>query len=162
MRRESLLIFCVLCAAPRDAAAATGQRTTKQDGHAVYLEGLGRGGLWGLGYDHAVHPRFCVGNVFSYSALAGDHVATLAPYAGAYIVKRNQHRFIAQLGPQFTFVRTPPQVPEWPGRAAFGVSGALSTGYEYRRGVLFRFVLMMTAGRGGVAPWLGISLGWAQ
>lgn len=158
MRRAPLVILGMLCA----ASATANERTVKQEGHAVYLEALGRGGLWGLGYDYQVHPRFVVGNVFSYSALAGDHIATLAPYVGAHIVKRRQHRFIAQLGPQLTFVRTPPQVPEWSGRSAFGVAGALSTGYEYRRGVLFRITLMVTAGRGGVMPWLGISLGWAQ
>lgn len=152
----------MLCAVPRDANATLRESVAKPDGHAVYLEGLGRGGLWGLGYDHPIHSRLFLGNLLSYSALAGDHVATLAPYLGAHIVKRNQHRFIAQLGPQLTFVRTPSQAPEWPGRQAFGVSGALSTGYEYRRGVLFRIVLMVTAGRGGVAPWLGVSVGWAQ
>lgn len=135
---------------------------SQPDGHALYVEGLGRGGLWGLGYDHAIHSRFCIGGVFSYSVLAGDHVAMLAPYAGAYLVKRRQHRFFAQLGPQLAFVRTPSPVPEWPGRSAFGVAGALSTGYEYRRGVLVRVALLVTAGRGKVAPWLGVSVGWAQ
>lgn len=158
----ALLLAGELREASAGRSAGRERAAPRPDGHAVYVEGLGRGGLWGLGYDHPLHPRFCIGGVFSYYALAGDHVAVLAPYVGAYLVKRQQHRFFAHLGPQLMFVRTPSPVPEWMGRTAFGVSGALSTGYEYRRGVLLRLALMVTAGQGGVAPWLGASLGWAS
>jgi hypothetical protein len=155
----NLLIAAFLHAAVLQSAPRAPEPSGK---HGVYFEALGRGGLWGLGYDYEVHPRILVGSVFSYSALRGDHVAVLAPYVGAHLVKRRRHRFSAHLGPQLVFVRTPAPVPEWTGQESFGISASLSIGYEYRRHVLFRVALLGNAGKGGVSPWLGLSLGWAR
>jgi hypothetical protein len=57
--------------------------------------------------------------------------------------------------------RATSSVPEWPGRTAAGVSGALATGYEYRNRILVRAFVMGSAGRGGFAPLAGVSLGWS-
>ena len=52
-------------------------------------------------------------------------------------------------------------VPEWPGTSSTGLGGEVATGYELRAGVIVRGYVMMSAGEGGVAPWLGLGIGWA-
>ena len=58
-------------------------------------------------------------------------------------------------------VATRSPVPEWDGDRTTGVGAELSSGWEYRRGVLVRVYGMVAAGKGGAAPWLGSSIGWA-
>jgi hypothetical protein len=66
-----------------------------------------------------------------------------------------------QGGPQVIYVQTPSPVPEWPGSSATGLGGELCSGYEYRNHVLVRVFGMATIGKGGFAPWFGVSLGWS-
>lgn len=150
----------VVQAAPVPARAAAPSVPGR---HAVYLEGLGKGGLYGLGYDYHVHPRVAFGGVVSYYELRGEHVFAAAPYVGVNLIGVQRHRWFAHFGPLFMLLYTPSPVAawEWAGRSESGVAVELSTGYEYRNRILLRVALMGTAGKGGVAPWLGISLGWA-
>jgi hypothetical protein len=127
---------------------------------AVYVEVLGKGGLWGLGVDHQ-HGRWLGGGLAgSFYVLDDQRVMALSPYLAAHPLGRGRHRWFVHTGPQLVRVSTPSPVPEWNGVASTGLGAQLSTGYEYRHRVLFRLSAMVVVGEGGVAPWLGASLGW--
>src|SRR5574337_1489340 len=49
--------------------------------HLVFLEFLGKGGLWGAGYEYR-HGRWSVGGVASYYQLSGDRFTNISPYVG--------------------------------------------------------------------------------
>lgn len=142
-------------AVERSAPIATAPR------HAVYVELLGKGGLWGAGYDFAITRRFAVGGVASYYVLGGDRYLTLAPYLAAAPVIRGPHRWFVHLGPQIVRRSTPSPVPEWDGMSSTAVGAELSSGYEYRRGVLVRIYALAEVGD-RFTPGVGISLGWSR
>ncbi len=127
--------------------------------HALYVELFGKGGLWGLGYDYLVRPRFAIGGTVSYFAIDGEHVASISPYATLYLLGTPRHRWFVQGGPQLVHLERPSPVPEWSGTSSTGIGAELSSGYELRTRVLFRAFAMGTVGKGGVAPWIGVSLG---
>lgn len=128
--------------------------------HVVYLEAFGKGGLWGLGYAFTLDRRLAVGAVASSHPLDGQRVTSLAPYVALYPLATRRHRWFIDAGPQLVRLSTPSPVPEWSGTVEHGIGGQLSTGYEYRRGVLLRAFAMVGAGKGGVAPWFGVDVGW--
>jgi hypothetical protein len=127
--------------------------------HALSIELFGRGGLWGVGYDYLVNPRLALGATASFFAVDGERVTTLSPYVGVYPLGGRHHRWFVQGGPRLVRLVRPSPVPEWPGMSTTGVGGALASGYEYRGRLLVRAFGMATAGKGGVRPWLGVSLG---
>lgn len=129
--------------------------------HAAYIDVLGKAGLWGLGYDYELAPRFAVGAVGSYYVLGGDHYTAFAPYATVYPVGTGHLRALVQLGPQFVRHVTPSPVPEWMGMTSQHGGAALCAGVEYRHGVLVRLYGMLSIGE-HVAPWLGVSVGWSR
>ena len=127
--------------------------------HAIYVDVLGKAGLWGLGYDWQARPRFAIGGAASYYSFDGDHITTLAPYVAGYPIDRGHHRGFVQLGPTLTRRTTPSPVPEWRGMTTSRVGAELSAGYEYRHGFLFRAYAMASQGD-HLVPWLGASIGW--
>jgi hypothetical protein len=129
--------------------------------NALYVELLGKGGTWGLGYSHQFHRRFAVGAVGSYSVLDGQRMLTLSPSVTAYPLGVHHHRWFVDVGPQLVHLSTPSPVPEWMGTSETGIGAQLSTGYEYRGPVFARLFVMGVVGKSGVAPWLGVDLGWA-
>jgi hypothetical protein len=128
--------------------------------HSIYVELLGKAGLWGLGYDYQFHPRFAAGATASFYILDGERIFNFSPYLTAYLVGLGHHRWFVQAGPQLSYVQTPSPVPEWPGSSATGVGADLCSGYEYRARLLVRVFGMATLGQDGISPWLGVSLGW--
>jgi hypothetical protein len=151
------LVFAFVLAHPAPIHADEAPRR-----HALYVEALGKGALWGAGYDYLVARRWSLGVVASFVALRGERAAVLSPYLGAYPVGRHRHRLFVHGGPYLVYKTTPSSVPELPDTAQSGIAAELSAGYEYRSRVLVRGYGMLTAGSGGVYPWLGISLGWCQ
>jgi len=143
------------------AMLATGSVARSEPQHAVYVDALGKGGLWGLGYDVRLRDRFVVGAVGSFYLLGGDRFTTLSPYVGAYPVRGARHSWFVHLGPQFVLRDTPSPVPEWDGMRSHAMTGEMSSGYEYRHHVLFRVYALAAIGA-RFAPGLGISLGWAR
>lgn len=139
------------------AAVAEPARATRR--HAIYAELLGKGGLWGLGYDYAITPRFAVGGTVSYYELDGERVMSLSPYASLVVLGSARHRWFVHAGPQVVRLERPSPVPEWPGMSSTGVGAEMSSGYELRTRVLVRAFAMGTVGKGGFAPWLGGSVG---
>lgn len=128
--------------------------------HALYLDLLGKGGLWGVGYDYQANKWLGGGVAVSYFVLDGEHVQSMSPYLAAHPFGRGRHRWFVHLGPQLYRVSTPSPVPEWSGTSSMGIGAELTTGWEYRDHLLVRVFGMVTVGEGGVAPWLGVSLGW--
>ncbi|MBK9033718.1 MAG: hypothetical protein IPL61_21040 [Myxococcales bacterium] len=129
--------------------------------HAIYLEGMGRGGLGGLGYGYQLDRRWGVGAVASFNLVDGQRLYSLSPFVTLYPVGGGaRHRWFVEAGPHLARLVTPSPVPEWSGTSSNGIGGQLASGYEYRHGVLVRVFGMVEAGRGGVAPWFGVALGW--
>jgi hypothetical protein len=147
------LLFCAL--STTSLARADGDHR-----HAVYVEVLGKGGLWGAGYDFQVWRRIGLGATCSLYWLDGERVTSVSPYVAAYPLGGARHRLFVHGGPSFVHIATPSPVPEWSGTSRSGWGAELSSGYEYRRSFLFRAFGMAVIGRGRAAPWLGVSLGW--
>lgn len=141
--------------------AATTREPARSPRHAIFLELLGKGGLWGLGYTHQLHPRLAVGGVASFTLLDGQRIYAVSPSLTAYLVGTHRHRWFVDAGPQFVRISTPSPVPEWSGTSSNGVGGQVATGYEHRSHVLVRAFAMAAFGKGGIAPWLGADVGWA-
>jgi hypothetical protein len=128
--------------------------------HAIYVEALGKGGLWGVGYDHQVTPRLGWGVAASFFIVDTERVTSVSPYLVVNVLGNQRHHWFVHLGPQVVHVAIPSPVPEWDGTSRTGVGGEISTGWEYRNGVVLRLFVMAAGGKGGVSPWLGASLGW--
>lgn len=128
--------------------------------HTIYVELLGKGGLWGLGYDVLVHPRLAAGATASFLAHDDERQLSLNPYLAVYPVGE-RHRWFVEAGPQLVHVTRMSPVPEWPGQRDTGVGGAAGSGYELRGRIVFRAFGMIIIGKHGASPWLGLSLGVA-
>jgi hypothetical protein len=152
MRRLTLLL--VLFATP--VVAEPLQLKTQ----AIYVDALGKGGLWGLGYDLRLTPRFVVGAVGSMYVLGGDRFTTFSPYVGVYPIAGAHHGWFAHVGPQLQWRTTASPGPEWSGMTTSGIGAELSSGYEYRNHVVLRLYGMAAVGA-RVVPWVGASFGWS-
>jgi hypothetical protein len=127
--------------------------------HAIYVDVLGKAGLWGFGYDWQFWRRFAIGAAASYYSFDGDHITTIAPYVAAYPLERGHHHGFLQIGPRLSRRTTPSPVPEWSGMTTTRIGAELCAGYEYRNGVLLRAYAMVSQGD-HLVPWLGASIGW--
>src|SRR5262245_46385931 len=160
-----LLAIAVLAALGATASADPGAPATAASPasaraeHAIYVDLLGRAGLWGLGYDFQPRRWFAVGAAASYYSFDGDRFSTIAPYAALYPIARGHHAGFVQLGPSVVRRTTPSPVPEWNGMTTTRLGAELCAGYEYRNGLLVRAYAMASQGD-HLVPWLGISLGW--
>jgi|GEM_PF-1661892 len=142
------------------ALAATAPAPASMARHAVYVEALGKGGLWGLGYAYQLRSWLAVGGVGSFTILDSQRILSLSPSVTVYPLGTRHHRWFVDAGPQLVRVATPSPVPEWTGTHSTGVGAQLATGYEYRAGLLARVFAMGVTGGDSVAPWLGADLGW--
>ena len=129
--------------------------------HVVYAELLGKGGLGGLGYSYQLVPRLDLGAVGSYTIVDGQHVVSLSPYVAFAVLGSEHHRWFVDFGIQLVHLSTPSPVPEWSGTSSTGIASEVSSGYEYRSRIVLRAFAMCSIGRGGVAPWMGVDMGWS-
>ncbi|HRC56259.1 MAG: hypothetical protein IPI49_15815 [Myxococcales bacterium] len=133
------------------------------DRHAFYVEALGKGGLYGVGYDVRLPRQLALGAVASHYVLSGDRFTRVAPYLAVYPWRpwsSARHRWFMQAGPQWVRRHTPSPGPEWPGKTSMSLDAELSAGYEYRHGLLVRAYAMASWGT-RLVPWLGASVGWS-
>ena len=156
MQHRTRLVATVVLGVLASALPASAERT-----NGIYAEVLGKGGLWGLGFDHRVHHRLTVGAVGSGYSLEGQRYISLSPYLGTYLLRSGRNAWFADAGAQFVYAWAPSPVPEWSGMSSTGVGAILSSGYELRGRFLYRAFVHGAIGKGGVAPWLGMSFGWA-
>jgi hypothetical protein len=161
MRPSRLDLAGVLVAAAALCAPRAASADPTPTRHAAYLELLGKGSLWGAGYDYQPSRWFAFGAVGSFFVVRGERVTSFSPYVGAYPLGHDRHRLFVQGGPLLVHKQTPSPVPEWPGDSDTGLAAELSAGYEYRNGFLLRGFGMVSAGKGGVYPRVGLSLGWS-
>jgi hypothetical protein len=127
---------------------------------AIYLEMLGKGGLWGVGADYQITERIRLGAVASLSRVDDETLTSVTPYAAASLVRRGHHAWYVDGGPHIAHLSTPSPVPEWHGMSSTGIGFDASTGYEYRDRIVVRAFAMAAIGGGGVEPWAGVSIGW--
>jgi hypothetical protein len=128
--------------------------------HAFYVELLGKGGLWGAGYDWQFHRHMAVGATVSFVQRDGERTISASPYLALYPLGTPRHRWFAHVGPTFVELDRMSPVPEWGGTSDFGVGAEISSGYEFRSRVIVRAYGMATIGENGIAPWLGVSVGF--
>jgi hypothetical protein len=128
--------------------------------HTIYVELLGKAGLWGLGYDAQIRPKLAVGATASFLAHDDERQVIVSPYVALYPIG-TRHRWFVEAGPQVVHLRQMSPVPEWPGQRETGLGAELGSGYEFRGRVVFRAYAMGTVGKQGIAPWLGVSMGVA-
>lgn len=126
---------------------------------SIAIEALGKGGLWGLGYDSQLTERIGLGVVGSYYVLDGTQFLSFSPYVTLYPFIAGSNRGLIQLGPQFLRQSISSPVPEWTGTSSNRFGGELSIGYEHNGHLIFRVYGMLSFGQSGIAPWIGTSLG---
>ena len=149
---RALLLLC-------PCLLATG--TVHAQRHTVYTEAFGKGGLYGLGYDYQLTPRFSVGAALSAYSIDDQRILSVSPYLGVHMLARGRHAWFTHVGPQLINQAIQSPVPRWNGEHSTSVGAQLSTGYEYRGRVVVRTFLMGVAGKGGASPWGGVSVGWS-
>jgi hypothetical protein len=169
-RTRWLRVACVVAAVlargiaeadpPQGRADAAAERSARLERpRAVYLELLGKGGLYGVGYDHALADRLALGGAVSFLVVDDERVLTLAPYVGTYPWAGRRSALLVQVGAQIVRVTIPSHVRGFSGASSTGLGGQFSIGYELRAPVLFRAVATGVGGRGGFRPWVGIAMG---
>jgi len=159
-----LLVVLPLGAASASAAGPEAQTTSSiavplQRRHVVYVELLGKGGLYGVGYDALLRRWLGVGASLSYLRLDGQNLVTASPYLNFYPIWRGRHALLLQAGLQIVHVSAP-AVEGWHGSSTTDLGGQVSLGYEYRSPLLVRVAFVSSLGRNGWSPWGGVSLGW--
>jgi hypothetical protein len=129
--------------------------------HVVYAELLGKGGLFGLGYERRLGRWLAAGAAISAYALEGQRIASASPYLAGHPLERGRHGLFLHAGPQLVRVSTPSPVPEWDGQASTRLGLQLSAGYEHRRErALFRAFALATLDGARLVPWIGLLAGW--
>lgn len=161
-----ILIGAGLIGSSAQAAKATSKPVmaalaAQKQPYALYLEILGKGGIWGVGGDVQLGKRWAIGTSGSFQRWSTQTVLSVSPYITGYLFPEKKHRWFFQAGPQWFYLSTRSLVPEWKGSRKSGLGAQLSTGYEYRNIFLFRFFAMGSIGRQGVAPWMGFDIGHA-
>lgn len=131
--------------------------------NAVYVELLGKGFFYSVGYDHMIFKWLGVGGSFSYFKL--DEVPTMFinPYASFYPAGGIHNALIMQLGANFIYFGQDHNnfMPIWDGAEGFEFCGNFGIGYEYRGAFLFRVMGMAYFNEDGVIPWFGLTFGGA-
>ena len=97
----SVSIGVVTCAAPAFADDALTARATPEkpfSRHLIYGELLGKGGLYGVGYEYTMTPRFSVGAAASFAVLRDQQVTTVAPYLHATILQGKRNALFTEVG----------------------------------------------------------------
>ena len=154
---RGVIVACLLAATPSYAEDRLDDEAPSR--HMVYVELLGKGGLYGIGYEYTIADWLGFGGAGSYSLLRDQHVLTLSPYLHFTIVG-SRHALFSEVGAIFAHTRVASPVMSWDGISDSGGGGYASLGWEYkRRHVVLRTSGAIVAGEGGIAPMLGFSIG---
>jgi hypothetical protein len=138
------------------ASTATAQPAHE---HLPYLELLGKGGLWGAGYEYRI-GRWSAGGVLSYYRLDGDRFTNVSPYVGFDPVLGDRAKWFVHVGPQLLRRTTPSPGPEWSGMSSTGFALEASSGIDVRIGNVHLRSYVMAAYGSHFAPGLGFAAGW--
>ena len=128
--------------------------------HLIYVELLGKGGLYGLGYEYTIAPWLGFGGAVSYADMRDQQLFTASPYLHFTALSGTRHALFSEVGAIFAHSRVPSPVMNWDGVSDSGGGGFLSLGWEYRRRhVVLRTSAAIVAGEGGLGPMLGFAIG---
>jgi hypothetical protein len=162
-----MITAVVLCAglpvahADSDDYSGTTQAPARVGKNLVYVEALGKGGLYGLGYERVITPRLAIGAAGSYAVLSEQRVLTFAPYVHGTLLEGRRHAFFTEVGAILAQSHLPSPVSGWDGMTTTGGGGFVSLGWEYTREHFFlRTSGSIVAGDGGIGPTLGFALGF--
>ena len=143
------------------AAADPRVQPTGPDSSLVYVEALGKAGAYGVGYEQPITARLAVGVEGSYAPLRDQVIATLVPYLHVEPLRRGHNALFGELGLELAHSRLASSVERWMGESTNAVGGVASVGYQRTVGKLVvRGALSVLAGKGGMAPWAGLAIGW--
>lgn len=162
MRRVVASLVVGLWALPARAdevhAIATPDAPSK---NLVYVEALGKGGLYGVGYERTMTSRLALGVAGSFAVIRDQHLTTVSPYVHGTLIRGTRHALFTELGATFVHSRLPSPVDDWDGMSDSGAGGFASLGWERTgRHIVVRTSASVVAGEGGVAPWLGVAIGY--
>jgi hypothetical protein len=156
--RHGLLVASVLGAS---LLAATPPARADDGKHLVYAEALGKAGLYGLGYEHAMTRRLSLGVAASYASIRGERIATVAPYLHATLLERGHHGLFGEVGAVLAHSRLPSPIDGWDGMSDTGTGGFGALGWQWTRGKLvLRLSGAVVVGEGGVGPMGGLAIGF--
>lgn len=165
---RGLIVVVLLCSAPAfadDDLTDSGGDVSTADAppsrHLFYVEALGKGGLYGVGYEYSAKPWLGLGGALSYSNIRDEQVFTASPYVHLTALQGKRHALFGELGAIIAHSRVPSPVMNWDGMSDSGVGGFATVGWEYRRGhLVLRTSGGVAVGEGGAAPMLGFSIGF--
>ena len=159
MRGTIVVCLCVLSATSHadDGITATADPPSQ---HLFYVELLGKGGMYGVGYEYAINRWLGVCGAASFTAHRDQQVYTASPYLHFTVLAGTRHALFSEVGAIFAHSRIPSPVMDWDGVTDSGGGGFASLGWEYkRRHLVLRTSGSIVAGEGGVAPMLGFAIG---
>jgi len=160
MRGIAAACLLVLTAPSHADERADEARHADTSRHLVYFELLGKGGLYGLGYEYAITDRLGLGGAASFSSLRDHQVYTASPYVHVTALAGERHALFGEVGAIFAHARVPSPVMGWDGASDSGGGGFAALGWQYaRRHVVLRGTGGVVVGEGGLAPMLGLSIG---
>jgi hypothetical protein len=158
--RGTIVVAVIGLAAPSYADEAVRTAAEPASEHLVYVELLGKGGLYGLGYEYAIAPWLGFGGAASYAEIRDEQVFTISPYLHFNVLQGKRHALFSEVGGILAHSRVPSPVMSWDGVSDSGGGGFLSLGWQYqRRHLVLRTSASVVAGEGGVAPMVGFAIG---
>ena len=160
------IVAACLLAAPTLAHADDGIGVAKAiepsppSRHLFYVEALGKGGLYGIGYEHTLTSRLSLGGAGSFALVSDQQVLTLSPYVHGTLVQGRRHALFTEVGAILAHSHLPSPVEGWDGMSDWGGGGFASLGWEYTRGhLVLRASGSLVAGEGGIGPMFGFAIG---
>lgn len=158
--RGIIVVVALGVSAPSYADDAVQARAEAPSKHLVYVELLGKGGLYGVGYEYAIAPWLGFGGAASFAVIRDEQLFTASPYLHFTVVGGEHHALFSEVGGILAHSRVPSPVMSWDGVSDTGSGGYLALGWEYhRRRVVVRTSGAIVAGEGGVAPMIGVAIG---
>lgn len=129
--------------------------------HLIYGELLGKGGLYGIGYEYAMTSHLSVGGAASFSVIRDQQVTTVSPYLHATLLRGERNALFTEVGAILAHTHVPSPVPGWDGMSDTGSGGFLSLGWERgTRHLVIRASAGVVVGEGGLGPMAGFSIGF--
>jgi hypothetical protein len=158
--RGIVVALGLLCSATSHADDRVRASAEPASRHLVYVELLGKGGLYGVGYEYAIAPWLGFGGAASFAQVRGEQTFTVSPYLHLTALASGRHALFGEVGAILAHARVPSPVMGWDGASDTGGGGFAALGWEYRRRhVVLRTSAAIVAGEGGVAPMLGFAIG---
>lgn len=158
--RGIIVVAALVLSAPSHADDSIRATAEPESRHLVYVELLGKGGLYGIGYEYAITRWLGFGGAASYAEIRDEQVLTASPYLHVSVLSGRRHALFTEVGGIIAHARVPSPVMNWDGISDTGSGGYLALGWEYhRRHLVVRTSGAVVAGEGGVAPMLGVAIG---